>query len=247
MFTEERHNIILQELKAKGIVSVTDLTKLLDASESTVRRDLNHLDKEGLLKKIHGGASLIVESTSSHDYTVNLRQSLNLEDKKLIAKYAASLIKEGDVIYIDAGATTELIINYISLENITVVTNGIVHAKKLLEKNINTYILGGKIKGITEAIVGINAVSDLGKYNFAKGFFGTNGITDENGFTTPDIEEGMVKKAAIKKCSEAYVLADVSKCEQVSFMTFADIDECSLITTKLNGNTSFNTNVIGVI
>ena len=247
MFTEERHNIILQELNAKGIVSVTDLTKILDASESTIRRDLNHLDKEGLLKKIHGGAALIGESTSSHDYTVNLRQSLNLEEKKVIAKYAASLIKEGDVVYIDAGTTTELIINFINNDNITVVTNGIVHAKKLLEKNINTYILGGKIKSITEAIVGINAAADLNKYNFTKGFFGTNGITNENGFTTPDIEEGMVKQAAIKKCSSSYILADASKFDQVSFMTFAEIDKCSIITTEVNGNTIYNTNVIGVI
>ena len=133
MFTEERYNIILQELKVKGIISVTDLVKMLNASESTVRRDLNALDSEGLLKKIHGGAIQIGESASKHDYKVNIRESLNLDEKNEIAKKAASLIEAGDVIYLDAGTTTENLINFIEADNITVVTNGIVHAKKLLE------------------------------------------------------------------------------------------------------------------
>lgn len=117
-------------MKKKGIVSVTDLVKLLDASESTIRRDLNALDKEGLLKKIHGGAISIDESSSKHDYKVNVRKSLNVDEKYITAKHAASLIEDGDVIYIDAGTTTELLIDFIQAEDITVVTNGIVHAKK---------------------------------------------------------------------------------------------------------------------
>lgn len=90
MFTEERFNIILEELKIKGIVSVSDLVKILDTSESTIRRDLNALDNEGLLKKIHGGAIVIGEITSKYDYKVNIRQSLNIDEKYEIAKYAAS-------------------------------------------------------------------------------------------------------------------------------------------------------------
>ena len=153
MFTEERHNIILRELKIKGMISVNDLVKLLNTSESTIRRDLNALDSEGLLKKIHGGATLVGEKASRHDYKVNVRKSLNLDEKRKIAIHAASLIQDEDVIYIDAGTTTELIIEFISNTNITAVTNGIVHAKKLLEKNIKTFILGGEIKDVTEAII----------------------------------------------------------------------------------------------
>ncbi len=73
MFTEERYNIILQELNTKGIVSVTELVELLDASESTIRRDLNSLHNDGMLKKIHGGAISIGDNTSKHDYKVNVR------------------------------------------------------------------------------------------------------------------------------------------------------------------------------
>ena len=248
MFTEERYNIILQELKAKGIVSVSDLVKILDASESTVRRDLNALDSEGLLKKIHGGAIQIGESASKHDYKVNVRQSLNLDEKNEIAKKAASLIEEGDVIYLDAGTTTENLINFIEADDITIVTNGIVHAKKLLEKGIKTFILGGEVKAITEAIVGSTAVEDLKKYNFTKGFFGTNGVSNKNGYTTPDINEAMVKSQAMKMCTESFILADTSKLEEVSFITFGEISDATLIISKINGDTnSYDTNVIGVV
>lgn len=248
MFTEERFNIILQELKVKGIVSVTDLVKLLDASESTVRRDLNTLDSEGLLKKIHGGAIAIGESTSKHDYKVNVRQSLNVDEKYEIAKYAASLIEEGDVIYLDAGTTTELIIEFIDAKNITVVTNGIVHAKKLLERGFKTFILGGEVKAITEAIIGNTTVEELKKYNFSKGFFGVNGVSNQSGYTTPDVNEAMVKAQAIKMCRQSYVLADQSKLEKVSFITFGAITDSILITTKIDrNNISYDTNVIEVI
>ena len=248
MFTEERFNVILQELKMKGIVSVTDLVQLLDASESTVRRDLNTLDSQGLLKKIHGGAVSLDESTSKHDYKVNVRQSLNVDEKYEIAKYAASLIEEGDVIYIDAGTTTELLIGFINITNITAVTNGIVHAKKLLEKGIKTFILGGEVKAITEAIIGNTTVDELRKYNFSKGFFGVNGISNQSGYTTPDVNEAMVKEQAMKMCRQSYVLADRSKLEKISFMTFGNIADSTLITTKIDrNNVSYDTNVIEVI
>ena len=248
MFTEERFNIILQELKKKGIVSVTDLVNMLDSSESTIRRDLNSLDKKGLLKKIHGGAISIDENYSKHDYKVDVRQSLNVDEKYETAKRAASLIEDGDVIYIDAGTTTEAIIEFIKAEDITVVTNGIVHAKKLLEKGFRTFILGGEIKASTEAIIGSNTVEQLKRYNFSKGFFGVNGVSNKNGYTTPDVNEAMVKSQAMKMCKQSFVLTDTSKLEKVSFATFGAIADATLITTKINGNDiGYDTNVIEVI
>lgn len=248
MFTEERFNIILQELKKKGIVSVTDLVKMLDSSESTIRRDLNSLDKKGLLKKIHGGAISIDESSSKHDYMVDVRQSLNVDEKYETAKHAASLIEDGDVIYIDAGTTTEVLIEFIKAEDITAVTNGIVHAKKLLEKGFRTFILGGEVKVSTEAIIGSNTVEELKKYNFSKGFFGVNGVSNKNGYTTPDVNEAMVKSQAMKMCKQSFVLADTSKLEKVSFATFGAIADATLITTKIDDkNISYDTNVIEVV
>jgi DeoR family fructose operon transcriptional repressor len=248
MFTQERFNIIIQELKKKGIVSVTDLVTMLDSSESTIRRDLNALDKKGILKKIHGGAISIDESSSKHDYKVDVRQSLNVDLKYETAKRAASLIEDGDVIYIDAGTTTGAMIEFIKAEDITIVTNGIVHAKKLLEKGFKIFILGGEIKAYTEAIIGSNTVEQLKKYNFSKGFFGVNGVSNKNGYTTPDANEAMVKAQAMKMCKESFILADASKLEKVSFATFGTIADATLITNKIDDNNiSYDTNVIEVM
>lgn len=234
MLTQERHALILEKLEKESVVYLSDLINLLDASESTIRRDLNYLDKAGLLKKVHGGAtSLNSKLINTTEFEVEVRQGINKEDKIAIAKYAASLIKNDDLIYIDSGTTTELMIDFIEAKGATFVTNGIGHAKKLIHKNLTTYILGGELKLTTEAIIGIEAINSLRKYNFTKGFFGANGIDIERGFTTPDIREAMVKEEALKKSKLSFVLADNSKFNKVSSITFGEISNTSIITTKL--------------
>ena len=234
MLTQERHALILEKLEKESVVYLSDLMNLLDASESTIRRDLNYLDKAGLLKKVHGGAtSLNSKLINTTEFEVEVRQGINKEEKIAIAKYAASLIKNDDLIYIDSGTTTELMIDFIEAKGATFVTNGIGHAKKLIHKNLTTYILGGELKLTTEAIIGIEAINSLRKYNFTKGFFGANGIDIERGFTTPDIREAMVKEEALKKSKLSFVLADNSKFNEVSSITFGEISNTSIITTKL--------------
>ena len=234
MLTQERHALILEKLEKESVVYLSDLMNLLDASESTIRRDLNYLDKAGLLKKVHGGAtSLNSKLINTTEFEVEVRQGINKEEKIAIAKYAASLIKNDDLIYIDSGTTTELMIDFIEAKGATFVTNGIGHAKKLIHKNLTTYILGGELKLATEAIIGIEAINSLRKYNFTKGFFGVNGIDIERGFTTPDIREAMVKEEALKKSKLSFVLADNSKFNEISSITFGEISNTTIITTKL--------------
>lgn len=234
MLTEERYQLILEKLKLDGIVSVNELITSLQTSESTIRRDLNSLHKQGKLKKVHGGAVLLEDNYSKNDFKVSIRKGINIKNKTVIAKYAASLIKDNDVIFLDAGTTTEIIIDYITAKNITVVTNGIGHAKSLLEKNIKVHILGGEIKAVTEAVVGITAVQNLQSYNFSKGFFGANGVSVNSGYTTPDINEAMVKKEAIRRCAKTYILVDSSKFEETSFITFCKLQDAIMITDELN-------------
>lgn len=234
MLVEERKKIILEKLKINSMVTLSELINEIGASESTIRRDLYGLDKEGKLKRVHGGAIAIGEDYSKDDYKVSVRQEINRAEKTTIAKYTANLIEPKEVIYIDAGTTTELMIEYLKNNDIIVVTNGIAHAKKLVDRNIKTFILGGEIKGITEAIVGVKAVKDLENYNFTKGFFGANGINELNGCTTPDINEAMVKGEAIKRCERAYILADSSKFEECSFITFCKMEDVTIITNKKN-------------
>lgn len=235
MLSEERHKLILEKVKNESVVYLNDLVKYLNTSESTIRRDLIALDKAGLLKKVHGGATALKDiSVNTLDDIVENRKSLNMEEKFKIAKYAASLIKDNDLVYLDAGTTTELMINFINNTKAIFVTNGIVHARNLIKKNCTTYILGGELKLSTEAIVGAETVKSLRKYNFTKGFFGANGVDLERGFSTPDIKEAMVKEEALIRSKKRYVLCDKSKFDEISSITFADIQDAEIITTKLD-------------
>ena len=237
MLSEERHKLILEKLERESVVYLNDLVQYLNTSESTIRRDLTALHKAGLLKKVHGGATSLKDIIiNTSDDIVENRQNLNIKEKAKIAEYAASLIKDDDLVYIDSGTTTELMINFINNTKATFVTNGIVHARKLLKKNCTTYILGGELKLTTEAIVGVETVNSLRKYNFTKGFFGANGVDIERGFTTPDVREAMVKEEALYRSKNRFVLCDKSKFDEISSITFADIKEAKIITTNFENN-----------
>ena len=238
MLTEERHKLILEELRNNSVVYVNELVKMLDTSESTIRRDLNYLDEVGKLKKVHGGATLLEKEFHTKDDLVSIRETLNIDDKSIIAKHAASLIKKDDFVYIDSGTTTNLMIDFLEEKEAIYVTNGINQAKKQISNGFRTYILGGEIKDSTEAIVGVEAINSLKRYNFTKGFFGTNGISDYRGYTTPDMKEALVKEEALKRTRNPYILADKTKFNEISCITFGEIDEAVIITTILE-NTSY--------
>lgn len=233
MLTEERFSRIIEVLEQTGSVTVSELMKELDASESTIRRDLNTLDANGRLTKVHGGAIAKTTGYTTRDDEVLLRKERNKEEKLVVAKYAASLIEADDFVYLDAGTTTESIIDYIDTKEAVFVTNALTHAKKLSQKGCRVYILGGEFKDKTEAIVGEEAVASIDKYNFTKGFFGTNGITKKNGFTTPEIKEALVKRKAMENSRECYVLADTTKFNQISAVTFAEFDRATIITNQI--------------
>ena len=113
MLTQQRHEIILKLLKEKGSITVTEVRDLLDTSESTVRRDITALDKEGKLEKVFGGAVEAGQKVTAHEYTVAQKNELNCDAKRKIAEYAASLIKADDFVYLDAGTTTGLMLEYL--------------------------------------------------------------------------------------------------------------------------------------
>ena len=197
MMTEDRYTTILDALKEKKSMTVAEFTEITGASESTIRRDLIALDDMGKIKRFHGGAKAIEHEYITNEAPVSAKAQLNVEEKSAIAKYAATMINDEDFIFIDAGTSTELMIDYIGETNATFVTNGIAHAKRLLKKNLRTYMIGGLVKPITEAIIGAEAVNSMKKFNFTKCFLGTNGIHMDYGFTTVDVEEAMVKMEAV--------------------------------------------------
>lgn len=233
MLTQERYAKILSILNEKNAVTVAELTSELDTSESTIRRDLSALAEMGRLNKVFGGATSIRQNSGIAEDNVSTRENLMSKEKDTIARYCATLIHDTDLVYIDAGTTTSKLIDYISNKNATYVTNGISHARKLIYKGLNAYIIGGKMKPVTEAVVGVEGILSLKNFNFTKAFMGTNGIEFQAGFTTPDIEESRIKEAAINKSYISFILADHSKFGKVFPVTFSELKKCCVITDKL--------------
>ena len=165
MLTQERYQTILQILSEKNTVTVQELTKLLNTSESTIRRDLTTLDEMGKLNKVFGGATSIHQLSGVYEADVKSREGIMLDEKKAIAIYCAKLINDTDFVYIDAGTTTDILTDYITNKNATYVTNGITHAKNLIRKGLTTYTIGGRIKPATEAIMGAEGWKVLKRLN----------------------------------------------------------------------------------
>lgn len=237
MLTEQRFSEILHLIEEQKAVTVTQLTKLLGASQSTIRRDLNVLQERGLLNKVHGGATALQNTGDAYNTAeepVSEKSAQNKQEKIRISQYAATLIRSGDFIYLDAGTTTDTLIDCLPDTKAIFVTNALAHAQRLVQRGFTTYILGGQFKLATEAIVGSEALTSLQKYNFTKGFFGANGISPVAGFSTPDINEAMVKAKAMSRCRKCFVLSDSSKFNRVSSITFEEFEHATVITTLLN-------------
>ncbi len=233
MLTKQRYDLILKLLEEHKSVTVTELKELLHTSESTVRRDIVALDQAGKLTKVFGGAVALEQPVMTYEPTVEQKRDVKVEEKQRIAAYAAALVEQDEFVYLDAGTTTGYMIPHLEGRTVAVVTNAVAHARQLAKLGVRVYLVGGELKSATEAVIGSQAVEMLQNYHFTKGFFGANGIAQKAGFTTPDANEAQVKKAAMRQCRECYVLADASKFDCVSSVTFAGFSGAKIITEEL--------------
>lgn len=246
MLTEKRQEEIMKLVNKNGSVTVQELKDIFDASESTIRRDLNALDEMGMLVKVFGGAVKNESKIQVKDEKVAHRIEQHREEKQRIAQFAASLIEADDFIYLDAGTTTGAMIPYIQETNATFVTNAVSHALMLAEKGIHVILIGGELKAATEAIVGNGAYQSIQKYNFTKGFYGANGVDRSAGFTTPEENEALVKESAIKQTQAPYILCDSGKFDQICPVRFAKYEEAIVITERVPEEYKKEQNIIVV-
>lgn len=249
MLAEERLNRIVAAVDERGTVTSAELMELLNASESTVRRDLTRLAQEGRIVKVHGGAAsagatAVRRTVVSVDQAVGERHELHLAEKRRIARFAATLIEPSDFVYIDAGSTTGCLADAITERSATYVTNSVEIAHALFEKGCRVLMPAGEIKTATGALVGEQTVETLRRFRFTIGFFGTNGATPDSGFTTPELGEALVKETALAHTLKPYVLCDSSKFSAVSPVAFAAFDDAVVITDTVPGELDGCSNVI---
>lgn len=232
MFAEERRKEIIDLLKNKKRASVNDLSDKFDVSRATIRRDLSELEKNGFLRRTHGGA--ILSGSSKLEPSFKEKEDKLAAEKKAIGKKAASLVKNGDTIFIDAGTTTKYIIDFLKdKNNLTIVTDALHIINKInnIDLDCELIVIGGNFKWSTEAMIGPMAEDDLKKLRVDKSFIGSNGFNLESAATTPDLREAKIKEIAIKIAGENFLLFDQSKWEEIYFYRFAELKQIDFIIT----------------
>ncbi|WP_407928535.1 DeoR/GlpR family DNA-binding transcription regulator [Clostridium guangxiense] len=231
MFAEERQKQISSMLNKNGSIKVNELSEYFKVSEATIRRDLQEMENRKILKRTHGGA-VKIDITNFEPSFIDKKDE-KLGEKLAIAKYAASIIKDGDTIILDSGTTTLEVAKNILAKNLTVITNSIDIAEQLSNnKDMELIITGGSLRFNTRAMVG-RTCEDIFKYfRVDKAFIGANGISAIEGITTPNFIEAQTKKAMMNSANKVFIVADSSKFENVCLSVICEIKDVTSIITS---------------
>ncbi|MDR1506264.1 MAG: DeoR/GlpR family DNA-binding transcription regulator [Treponema sp.] len=222
-----REKIILDKLISAGSVTVTDMAKELGLSEVTIRGDLKTLEDKGWLNRTRGGAA-----PSLHRDLLE-RQKLRPEEKNAIARRAAELVRDGDVIMIEAGTTIALVAKYLQgRRDIHIVTNStLVFSYARLNPNLQITMTGGEFRRATESLVGPIALDTISRLNVRLAFVGTDGFSLERGMTTHLVEGAEIVKAMKLRTETTVLLADSSKSGRAGFIGVLPLSKMDLIIT----------------
>lgn len=231
MYAAERYRSIVERVVGKGRASVTDLADDLAVTPETIRRDLSYLERQGLVRRVHGGAvpvgRVIVEAP------VTARKSAEVDAKARIARVAVAELPQQGAVIVDAGSTTGMVLDLIPEDyELTIITDSVDHALRLANRpNITTLLLGGRVRGRTLACVDQWALNALAGLYADVAIVGTNGIDPVRGLTTPDLAEAAVKRAMLRAARRKVVLADHTKFGADHFAQFAVVSDLDLLIT----------------
>ena len=227
--TAYRRSLILKKLDEDGQVNVNELSESLGVSEVTIRNDLDKLEKNNLLVRAHGGAF----KTNNIALTVVEKKQINLAEKRLIGKKAASLLQEEDTVILDSGTTTFEITNNISdKQSLRIISNALDIVNNLSQfKNIEVIMPGGFLKDFSMSMVGPLAEKNLRQLYCNKLFLGIDGVRPNVGIFTHYIEEAHLNQLMIDVADEVIVVADSSKFQKSGMAFICDFDKIDKMIT----------------
>lgn len=231
MLASKRLQYITQIIQLEGTVDVKHLSEHLKVSEKTIRLDLNRLEQLNILKRVHGGATLMNKPDLT---TIPSRTSLHANEKNDIAMKAKELIQKNDIIFLDDGSTILALAKVIKDMNITVLTHDFLIANELLgRENINLFVIGGKIRKATDTYIttGADAVDFIRRYHVNKLFLGTSTIDIDEGLMIFYHGDSSIKKALIASSDKVICLADSSKFGITAFTKFATVNDLDVLIT----------------
>lgn len=233
MYPEERQQAIATRVMTQGRASVAELAQTYDVTTETVRRDLAVLDRAGVLRRVHGGA-VPVRALHLVEPSVDQREATRAGHKEAIARAAAEFIpRAGATVLFDAGTTTARVAALLPLDrDLLVVTNSVPVAVRVAGMgSVSLQLIGGRVRGLTRAAVGEQAVRTLQSLRVDIAFIGTNGISERHGLSTPDPDEAAVKSAMVGCANFVVVVADSSKIGHEDFVSFAPIESVDVLVT----------------
>ena len=233
MLASERQARILDEVKRRGSVRVAVLSEMFGVSDMTVRRDLDVLAGQGVLDKVHGGATTASPS-SADEPGFEAKWVRQQAEKAAIAEAAARLVEPGMAVGLSAGTTTWALAKHLrEVDQLTVVTHSMQVAQVVpsSEGSERTVLLPGGVRTPSDALVGPVAVAALRQLHLDVLFLGVHGMTDRSGFSTPNLLESDVNRAFVEASNRLVVLADHTKWGQVGLSTIARLDRADVVVT----------------
>lgn len=226
MFKNQRHAEILEILKKEGFAEVKSLGERLFASQPTIRRDLNALEEQGLIRRSHGGA---IPADERINVPVSFREGVRTQDKKHICRLAATLIQPGDLIFTDASTTVSHLPDFLKeSDDVSVVTNGYPICLKLAQKNLKTFSTGGRLLKKSLAFVGQKAESAVKDFNADLFFFSASSLSLDGRISDYSEEETALRRVMHRYSHRTVFLCDAAKIGTVSAyhaFTLAEIND----------------------
>ena len=227
-----RHQRILETLKTAESVRVDDLSRLLDVSSVTIRRDLDALDRKGLLMRTHGGARKLESPIASEPERSFFEKGIvNTGEKQRIANLAAGLIEENEIVFLNSGTTALFFLEALR-KHIRVVTNNAASIVCRRDASVGLLVLGGEYRKQSRSFVGDFALNAIRGVHSTTTVLGTNGLSLEKGLTTSVLPECGVNQSMIENTrGKVMVLADFSKIEHISNFVSAPLNDIDILVT----------------
>lgn len=230
----ERIDSIIEFIYKNKNVTLDQICDNFNISKSTIRRDLSEILKDTNLKKTYGGITLKNKWGNKKYLTSFSERNIENADKKLaISKKAANIVEDNDIIFIDSGTTTFYMVDYLeNVNNLTILTNNLeVIFRAVKYKNINLISLSGALSRETLSFVGATSIPTIKNFNISKAFMATTGFSITNGVTNSSPLESDIKRTVISKSSKIILLADSSKFNSVSLMTYCNLEDIDILVT----------------
>lgn len=223
---------------------VDDLSEQFEVSSVTIRNDLDFLEKKGICYRTHGGA--LIRKNVYEDPTLEEKQKINKKEKERIGAKALEFIDSGDSILLDSGTTTmEIAYRLNSKKNLTVMTNALNIALKLLSfDDINVMLTGGTLRKESYSLVGPEAEASIRNYYFDKLFLGVDGLDFDVGLTTPNPREAQLNRIMVSRAHQVIAVSDSSKFGRRSFSHICSIDSIDTLITDSDISTDFENELL---